>query len=138
MPYFLPQTAHNLRSYLSDVEDKHFPELAASHDQLNARLSMHWDMLTNRLGSAGEDAKGWGEKAVQGIENTTGLRVGDAMQRGREKVRAEREKLKTMVPVTSEGAPALERVGYVVEAKPVAEIVKPVDTPAPQPDKRMV
>ena len=49
---------------------------------------------------------------------------------------AEREKLKTMVPVTSSGSPSLERVGYVVEAKPVAEIVRPVENP--QPEKRMV
>ncbi|ORX35784.1 apolipo protein O-domain-containing protein [Kockovaella imperatae] len=136
MPYFLPRTSHNLRAYLSDVEDKHFPEIGASHDQLNARLAMHWDMLTNRLGSATQDAKGWGERAVQGIENSTGLRVGDAVQRGREKVAAEREKLKTMVPVTADGAASFETVGYVVEARPVAEIVRPVEDP--KPEKRMV
>ena len=126
MPYFLPKTSHNLRSYLSDVEDRHFPDFAASHDQLNARLGMHWDMLTSRLGSAGEDARGWGQKAVQGIEKNTGLRVGDVVSRGKEKLEAEKERIKVKIPVTVDGTPALETVGYVVEQRPIAEIVRPV------------
>ena len=99
MPYFLPKTSHNIRSYLSEVEDRHFPEFAASHDQLNAQLGMHWHQLTARLGSAGEDARGWGQKAVKGIEKNTGLRVGDVVSRGKEKLEAEKERIKTKVPI---------------------------------------
>lgn len=76
LPYFLPKTAHNLRAYLSEVEDKAFPEFAEKHDQFNSNLSMHWHMALDKLRGAGSDVDGWARKARQGIQESTGLNVG--------------------------------------------------------------
>jgi organizing structure protein 2 len=125
MPYFLPKTSHNLRNYLSDVEDKYVPELAQRHDSVNAGLSNHWEMLKDRLGSASQKAEGWGNQAVRGIESSTGLRVGDAIKKGQEKVEQQRQKMEGGIRMPAEGV-KVQTVGYVVETKPVAEIVAPV------------
>jgi hypothetical protein len=129
MPYFLPKTAHNLRSYLSDVEDKYAPDLAAKHDTFNARLSMHWEMAKDKLGSASEEAHGLGQRAVKGIESQTGLKIGDALKRGQDKVHEQKERLAGGVRVGAEPV-KMETVGFVVETKPVAEIVAPVQANA--------
>ena len=125
MPYFLPKTSHNLRGYLSDLEDEHFPTFANRHDQMYTQVGMHWDMLRHRLGSAGNDAKGWGSKAVEGIESSTGLRVGDIVRKGKDKVEMQKERVQGRLKVGEEPV-QLETVGYVVETKPVAEIVAPI------------
>ena len=129
MPYFLPKTAHNLRSYLSDVEDQYAPALAEKHDILNSRLSMHWEMAKDKLGSASEEAQGLGQRAVRGIESNTGLKIGDALKRGQDKVHEQKEKLAGGVRVGAEPV-KMETVGFVVETKPVAEIVAPVQADA--------
>jgi organizing structure protein 2 len=125
MPFFLPQTSHNLRNYLARVEDNRFPELAAQHDQLNHTISSHWNALRSRVGGAGEEAQGWAQRAVDGVERSTGLRVGDAVRRGQERVEREKEKLQGGLRATD--GQKMEVVGYVVEQRPVAEIVAPVD-----------
>jgi organizing structure protein 2 len=130
MPYFLPKTSANLREYLSEVEDKQFPEFAQKHDTFNARLSMHWEMLKDKVGSAEQAAGGWGEKAVKGIESTTGLRVGDVIRQGQEKVQQQKEKLQGTVKIGQEPV-KVQTVGYVVETRPVAEIVAPVTPESP-------
>lgn len=126
LPYFLPKTSHNLRSYLSNVEDRHFPEFAQRHDQFIGTAENHWEMLKDRVGSASTKAEGWGNQAVQGIEQSTGLRVGNVLKQGQEKIHQQRQKLDGGLRVPAEGI-KMETVGYVVETKPVAEIVAPVD-----------
>lgn len=126
LPYFLPKTSHNLRSYLSDVEDKNFPEFAQRHDQIVGTAANHWDLLKERVGSASDKAEGWGNQAVKGIENSTGLRVGDVIKKGQDKIHEQRQKLEGGFRLPSEGV-KMETVGYAVETKPVAEIVAPVD-----------
>ena len=130
MPYFLPKTATNLRAYFSDLEDKYVPDVAEKHDMINSRLSMHYDMAKNKLGSAGEDASRWGDKAVKGIENSTGLRVGDVVRKGQERVQQQKEKMEGGLRVAS-GPVKMQTVGYVVETRPVAEIVAPVTAEHP-------
>ena len=132
MPYFLPKTATNLRSYFSDLEDKYIPDVAEKHDMINSRLSMHWDMAKNKLGSAGEDASRWGDKAVKGIESSTGLRVGDVVRKGQERVQQQKEKMEGGLRLPNASEPVkMQTVGYVVETKPVAEIVAPVTAEHP-------
>lgn len=121
MPYFLPKTAHNLRQYLSNVEDQRFPDLAARHDSLNANLEMHWEMVRNRVSGAGQGMERWSRSAVEGIERGTGLKVGDVVKRGQATV----DQLRERVEGGGKGT-QYERVGYVVEQTPVAEIVRPV------------
>ena len=130
MPFFLPKTSHNVRSYLSDVEDTHFPAFAARHDQFVANATTHTGMLLDRFGRVGEDASRWGQRAVEGVGTATGLRVGEAVRKEQEKVEKVKERLER------ETQPAqVERVGYVVEQRPVAEVVVPV---APSPGRQQV
>jgi len=133
MPYFLPKTSHKIRSYLSDVEDEYFPGFAAQHDQFLANASTHTQQFLSRFGRVGEGAKGLGQRAVEGVENATGLKVGEAVRRGQERVEREKEKGHEVLPLE------VKTVGYVVEQKPVAEIVVPVaPTPAKERVKREV
>lgn len=126
-PYFLPKTSHNIRSYLSRVEDAHMPELAASHDRLNAQVASTWNQVRGQVGGASETAKGWGERAARGVEDATGLKVasvqGEVMRRVDEAKAKAKEIREQGLPREGE---RLERVGVVVEQRPVAEIVAPV------------
>lgn len=123
MPYFLPKTSHNIRQYLSEVEDKQFPEFAARHDQIMATSESHFQQLKDRVGGAGQDVGKWGKNAVEGIERNTGLKVGDVVRRGQEAAGKVRNELERKAPPAGT---QVERVGYVVEQKPVAELVRPV------------
>lgn len=76
MPYFLPKTSHNIRAYLSDVEDRVAPEFAAKHDHFNSMMNMHWNMALDKLRGAGGDVDGWARRARQGVQDATGLNVG--------------------------------------------------------------
>lgn len=103
------------------------PDVAEKHDLINSRLSMHWEMAKDKLGSAGEDASRWGDKAVKGIENSTGLRVGDVVRKGQERVQQQKEKMEGGLRIAHAAEPVkMQTVGYVVETTPVAEIVAPV------------
>ena len=92
---------------------------------------MHWEMLKDKVGNVEQCAEGWGQKAIKGIESSTGLKVGDVIRQGQEKVERQKEKLQGNVKIGSEPV-KVQTVGYVVETRPVAEIVAPVtsDTPA--------
>jgi len=127
MPYFLPKTSHNIRQYLSELEDRHFPDFAARHDQIMATSESHLGMLKDRVGGASKEVENWSKSAVEGIERGTGLKVGDVVRRGQEAAGKVRNELETKLP--AEGT-KMEKVGYVVEQRPVAELVRPV-TPAP-------
>ncbi|BEI85477.1 hypothetical protein CcaverHIS002_0508780 [Cutaneotrichosporon cavernicola] len=140
LPYFLPKTAHNLRAYISDIEDKQAPEFAAKHDAFNHNLEMHWHMAIDRLRGVSHEAAQWSSKAAEGVENATGLRVGDTLRRGqaaaaakigetraviRDEVAALRDEVaKPAQPVV------LQKVATVVEEKPIAEIVVAVPAEA--------
>ncbi|KAK8864482.1 hypothetical protein IAR55_001732 [Kwoniella newhampshirensis] len=125
-PYFLPKTSHNIRQYLSDVEDKRFPEFAARHDHFVGTGLAHFGMLRSRIEDVGEDAREWGHKAFQGVEKTTGLRVGEVVSRvEKEKERLLAQQAKS-APIPQGGEQEYKTIGYVVEQKPVAEVVVPV------------
>lgn len=130
MPYFLPKTSHNIRTYLSDVENELVPEFAARHDQILATASTHTEMLLRRFGRFGEHAGRLGRRAVEGVESTTGLKVGEAVRRSQERVEKEKNRLER-----NDMPAAVETAGYVVEQRPVAEVVVPV---APSPAREKV
>ncbi|TYJ54147.1 hypothetical protein B9479_005245 [Cryptococcus floricola] len=129
-PYFLPKTSHNIRSYFSNLENKHFPEFAAKHDHIVQTGIAHTSGLFYRIGDAAEDAREWGHKAVEGVEKTTGLRLGEAVSRVEKEQGRLAEQKAVAVPVQK-----YETVGYVVEQKPVAEVVAPVE---PKVEKKLV
>jgi organizing structure protein 2 len=101
------------------------PELAREHDRLNARVGSLWNQSVNTVSGAGEQAKGWSKKAVQTVEDTTGLRVGESIRKAQEVAAGEVKKRVEEAKMLREKK--VETVGYVVEQKPVAEIVRPVE-----------
>jgi hypothetical protein len=58
------------------------------------------------------------------------LRVGDVIRQGQEKVQQQKEKLQGTVKIGQEPV-KVQTVGYVVETRPVAEIVAPVTPESP-------
>lgn len=140
LPYFLPKTAHNLRKYISDVEDKHCPEFAARHDHFNQALELHWHMGVDKLRGAGDEARQWTSKAVDGVESATGLKVGEAVRISQERVEDVKEAARAKVAEVKAAAQSVaptpepvqvQKIATVIEQKPIAEIVVPV--PAAEP-----
>lgn len=137
-PYFLPKTSENIRAYLSNVEDAHFPEMAAQHRAINAQLHDTLSTALNKVEHVGTDVGELGGKVVHAVEEHTGLRLGEVIGRAREvgedAVRefstkraakedehvAEREQLKRVA-----AGPSTEVVGVVYEEIPVAVVVAP-------------
>lgn len=79
MNQFLPQTTHNIREYLGDLEDTYFPDLSQKHEIGKAHSVMGWEMLKDKVAS-GRDSFGQGlETAVDKIQDTTGLKFKEAM-----------------------------------------------------------
>jgi len=98
-----------------------------------ATSESHLGMLKERVGGASKEVETWSKSAVQGIERGTGLKVGDVVRRGQEAAGKVRNELEAKVP--AEGT-KMEKVGYVVEQRPVAELVRPVAAaPASAPAK---
>lgn len=162
LPYFLPKTAHNLRQYFSDLEDKHAPEFAARQDRFNHALEIHWHMTVDRLRGAGDEARQWSAKAAEGVESATGLKVSEAVRLGQERVEKAKESAEAKIERTKEQAQAkiesakekaqakieqanekatseqvtveVKKIATVVEQKPIAEIVVPVAAPDAPPN----
>jgi organizing structure protein 2 len=112
------------------------PEIAREHDRLNARVGSLWRNSVDSVSGAGEKARGMTERAVQTVEDTTGLRVGAGIKKAQEAAA-------TDVKRRVEEAKALrekkvETVGYVVEQRPVAEIVRPVGGEQEKPVSRLI
>lgn len=98
-----------------------------------ATSESHFSMLKDRVGGASKEVENWSKSAVEGIERGTGLKVGDVVRRGQEAAGKVRNELEAKVP--AEGV-KMEKVGYVVEQRPVAELVRPVSAaPASAPAK---
>ncbi|OCF38317.1 hypothetical protein I317_07915 [Kwoniella heveanensis CBS 569] len=137
-PYFLPKTSHNIRKYLSDVEDRNFPEFAARHDHFVQTGVAHFNMTLGRLSDAGDSAKEWSHTAFEKVENTTGLKLGQVVERAekeKERIAATIQQQQKIDQAKASSAVDYERVGYIVEQKPVAEVVVPV---VPEEKKRAV
>jgi organizing structure protein 2 len=129
LPYFLPQTAHNLRRYVSDLEDKHAPELAASHDRFNQALELHWHMGLDKLRGASDEARVWSSQAVHSVEEATGLKVAEAVRLGQDRVQVAKAKVAEAAERTTEKikTPPPPVVEQVIEVQPIAVIVAPVE-----------
>ncbi|KAG6884031.1 hypothetical protein C0993_001961 [Termitomyces sp. T159_Od127] len=72
--HFLPQTTGNL-TYISSLEDTHFPTLAEKHAIANAHTQMAWE----RLKDASRNGRDWVNRgaviAVDKIQESTGLKL---------------------------------------------------------------
>jgi len=143
LPYFLPKTAHNLRKYVSDVEDKHMPEFAASHDRFNQALELHWHAALDKLRGASDEARVWSSQAVHSVEEATGLKVAEAVRLGQDRVHVAKAKVAQAADAAKEkvaaaaaaapaapAAPAAAPVVEIVEVQPIAVVVAPVEAVA--------
>ncbi|KZT37692.1 hypothetical protein SISSUDRAFT_828146 [Sistotremastrum suecicum HHB10207 ss-3] len=94
--HFLPETTHNITSYLNSLERQYAPELAKQHDEL--RVSTKRQLEAGR--GVWEDGKGRLESGIRWsagkIEDTTGLQLRKALgwteEKGREVVRSVEKK----------------------------------------------
>ncbi|WWC89226.1 uncharacterized protein L201_004144 [Kwoniella dendrophila CBS 6074] len=144
-PYFLPKTSHNIRKYLSDFEDENFPDFAKKHDHFIQTGLAHTQMTINKIKDYKDDVKDFSSKQLENLENQTGLQLNQNVISS--KIHNELSKLqnknnstissttpnntispeKSPLP-TTQTTTEYERIGYVVEQKPVAEVVVPVKT----------
>jgi organizing structure protein 2 len=138
-PYFLPKTSRNVRQYLSNVEDAHFPELAAQHNEINRQLSSTFSSAMYRAEHLTEDARGLGSKITHSIEDSTGLKLGDALGRASHvksdvmheiEKRRTAEQVKTAAAVQEVGTAQVKPIGIITEEIPVAEVVAIKEAPA--------
>jgi organizing structure protein 2 len=141
-PYFLPKTSANVRQYLSKVEDAHFPELAAQHNDLNRQFSSTFSSVINRAEHLSDDVRDLGGKITHSIEDTTGLKLKDALGRAshaKSDVMSEIEKRRvaeqTRATAAVQEAKSLQgetqTIGVITEEIPVAEIVAVKATAVP-------
>lgn len=117
------------------MEDTHFPELAATHRAINAQLGETFSTALDKVQHVSQEAGAVGGKVVRGVEEHTGLRLGEALGRARETAE---DAVKEFSHVTAEkraqhAAAAVavpektQVVGVVYEEIPVATVVAPVD-----------
>ncbi|WWC62073.1 uncharacterized protein I303_104663 [Kwoniella dejecticola CBS 10117] len=135
-PYFLPKTSSNIRKYLSDIEDKNFPEFAARHDRFVSTGLAHTQMTIDRIKDYGSDVKSYTAKGLDSLEKNTGLQFNQNLNTHSQTHTPRATQTSRVQEELSKAAPAqYERVGYVVEQKPVAEVVVPV---TPKEEKKLV
>ncbi|WWC70089.1 uncharacterized protein I206_104036 [Kwoniella pini CBS 10737] len=123
-PYFLPKTSNNIRKYLSDLEDKKFPEFSKKHDRFISTGLAHTQMTIDRIKDYGLDVKEYTQKGLNNLENTTGLQIGQQFSKVQKEL--ESTKIAAQNQVQVQKPIQYEKIGYVVEQKPVAEVVVPV------------
>lgn len=142
-PYFLPKTSHNVRQYLGKIEDAHFPEFASQHDELNRQLSSTFNSAKYHAEHLSDDVRGLSGKITHQIEDTTGLKLKDALNRANQvstQVSSEfsQELEKQRATEASRYAAAVEEakslsqpqtVAIITEEIPVAEVVAISATP---------
>lgn len=61
------------------------PEFAAKHDEFNHALETHWHLAFDKLRGASNEARVWSKQAVHQVEESTGLKVSDAVRLGQDR-----------------------------------------------------
>jgi MICOS complex subunit MIC26 len=79
--YFLPQTSTNLFSYIGELEDTYVPTIAEKHDISVVHTKMAWEMVKDTTRGLRQSVAQGAVNAVGRVQNSTGLRVGDAFGR---------------------------------------------------------
>lgn len=81
--HFLPQTAHNVSSYLGALEDAYAPALAEKHATANAHSAMAWAMAKERTADARARVGAAAVRGVDAVQDATGLKIREALGVGR-------------------------------------------------------
>ncbi|PBK68256.1 hypothetical protein ARMSODRAFT_212607 [Armillaria solidipes] len=83
MNHFLPQTTANVSEYFGSLEDTYFPTFAQKHAVANAHTRMSWDMLKDSTANGKQKFDAGVETAVDKIQESTGLKIREAMGWGK-------------------------------------------------------
>ncbi|SJL14405.1 uncharacterized protein ARMOST_17861 [Armillaria ostoyae] len=83
MNHFLPQTTANVSEYFGSLEDTYFPTFAQKHAVANAHTRMSWDMLKDSTANGKQKFDAGVETAVDKIQESTGLKLREAMGWGK-------------------------------------------------------
>ncbi|KAF8838563.1 hypothetical protein BDN67DRAFT_971335 [Paxillus ammoniavirescens] len=77
--YFLPRTAGRVGDWVEELEDKYVPRIGEIRRTSIAHTGMAWEMLGDKF-KDGKEGLGRGARSVvDGIESSTGLKLGDAV-----------------------------------------------------------
>jgi organizing structure protein 2 len=77
--YFLPRTAGRVSGWVEDLEGQYAPRVGEVRRTGVAHTSMAWEMLGEKV-RVGKEGLGKGARGVvDGIESSTGLKLGDAV-----------------------------------------------------------
>jgi len=82
LSYFLPKTATNVSDYLSSLETKYAPGVAARHTEINKSISDSYSNAVKTYSKAKVTATDSVLQARRQIEQQTGLKVGDLTPEG--------------------------------------------------------
>ena len=79
MNQFLPKTSHNVSEYLSLLEQAHAPALAEAHSQFNESIASTTLATRLALNNARVATVSGAERIVAQIQDTTGLKLREAL-----------------------------------------------------------
>ncbi|KAG7443823.1 uncharacterized protein BT62DRAFT_316138 [Guyanagaster necrorhizus] len=83
MNHFLPQTFANISEYLGSLEDTYFPTVAQKHAVANAHTRMGLEMLQESAANGKQKFDAGVETTVDKIQESTGLKLREAMGWGK-------------------------------------------------------
>jgi MICOS complex subunit MIC26 len=131
--HFLPQTTHNITSYLGQVEERYFPTMAEKHEIAKAHSAMTWERLKEGTKSGREQADRIVGEGVGKVQELTGLKLKETLGWGEGVLSKAKE---TAADLTAKAEKKAEEIKVVVENK--AEEVKKEVEKKPEPPKRLV
>ena len=131
--HFLPQTTHNITSYLGQVEERYFPTVAEKHEIAKAHSAMTWERLKEGTKSGREQANKMVGEGVGKVQELTGLKLKETLGWGEGVLNKAKE---TAADLTAKVEEKAEEVKVAVENK--AEEVKKEVEKKPEPPKRLV
>ena len=116
--HFLPKTAHNVREYGAELEERYFPTLAEKHAIGQAHASMAWERIKESWHGGVESTGAGVSRVVQAIEETTGLKLSEVLGTGRTMIqRAETEVSDTIHDISHKAQERVEDVKSDVQTE---------------------
>ena len=85
--HFLPNTASNVGSYVTDLERRYVPRAAEIQETAIAHSKMTWEMAKEKAADGKETVEEGVRKAVGTVQEKTGLKLREALGWGREEVK---------------------------------------------------
>ncbi|KAH9852398.1 apolipo protein O-domain-containing protein [Lenzites betulinus] len=131
--HFLPKTTYNVSSYLTELEEKHFPAFAEKHEIAKQHSAMTWERVKDATHNGRETFSSGVAGLVGRVEEATGLKLRETLGWRDGAMQTAEARVREVVDTAKTSAVAAETV---VSTK-VAEIKDAVTEKAPPP-KRLV